>query len=84
MFYTGLDLVIHRCVREDEIFDILKAFHDESCGGHFADKRTSYKIMHMGYYLPSIFKDAKNYVKGCVNCQRMGNPGVANDMPLQS
>jgi len=35
--------MIKRCVREDEISEILKACHDEPCGGHFANKRTTYK-----------------------------------------
>ena len=34
LFYIGPDLEIGRCVREDEIFHILKAYHDEPCGGH--------------------------------------------------
>ena len=38
LFYTGPDLEIRRCVREDEIFYILKAYHDEPCGRHFADR----------------------------------------------
>eukprot|EP00253_Pinus_taeda_P010530 PITA_10530 len=59
LFETGLDLVIRRCVREDEIPDILKACHDEPCGGHFADKRTAYKILSLGYHWSSLFKDAK-------------------------
>ena len=33
IFDTGPDLEIRRCVREDEIFSILKVFHDEPCGG---------------------------------------------------
>eukprot|EP00253_Pinus_taeda_P017525 PITA_17525 len=49
LFKTGPDLVIRRCVREDEIPDILKACHDEPCGGHFAEKRTAYKILSLGY-----------------------------------
>jgi hypothetical protein len=62
LFYTGYDLIIRRCVRQDEILEILKAFHDEPCGGHFADKRTTHKIFNLGYYWPSIFKDSKKYV----------------------
>jgi hypothetical protein len=62
LFYTGYDLIIRRCVRQDEILEILKACHDEPCGGHFADKRTTYKILNLGYYWPSIFKDSKKYV----------------------
>jgi hypothetical protein len=65
------------------MFDILKACHDEPCGGHFSDKRTTYKILQLGYYWPSIFKDAKQYVRRCDSCQRMGHPTAANEMPLQ-
>eukprot|EP00253_Pinus_taeda_P028167 PITA_28167 len=63
LFRTGPDLVIGRCVREYEMPDILKACHDEPCGRHFADKRTAYKILPLGYFWPSLFKDAKQYVK---------------------
>jgi hypothetical protein len=69
LYKTGPDLVIRRCVREDEIHDILQAFHDGPCGGHFADKRTAYKVLQSGYYWPHIFKDAKTYVSNCDECQ---------------
>eukprot|EP00253_Pinus_taeda_P025003 PITA_25003 len=54
LFKTGLDCVIKRCVREDEMPDILKACHDEPCGGHFVDKRKAYKILSLGYYWFSL------------------------------
>jgi len=63
--------------------DILKACHDELCGGHFTDKRTVYKILSLGYYWPSLFKDAKQYVKRCDSCQRVGKPIPSNEIPLQ-
>eukprot|EP00253_Pinus_taeda_P016892 PITA_16892 len=63
--------------------DILKECHDEPCGGHFADKRTTYKILSLGYFWPSLFKDAKQYVKRCDSCQRVGKPTLSNEMPLQ-
>jgi hypothetical protein len=69
LYKIGPDLVIRRCVREDEIHDILKAYHDGPCGGHFADKRTAYKVLQSGYYWPHIFKDAKTYVSNCDECQ---------------
>jgi len=68
LFKTGLDCVIRRCVREDEMPDILKACHDEQCGGHFADKMMAYKILSLGYYWPSLFKDTKQYVRRCDSC----------------
>jgi hypothetical protein len=82
LFHTGADQEIRRCVREDEVYDILKACHDDPCGGHFADKRTTYKILRMGYYWPSLFKDARKYVKACDSCQRVGQPNHRDEMPL--
>eukprot|EP00253_Pinus_taeda_P035741 PITA_35741 len=83
LFKTRPNLVIRRCVTKDEMPDILKACHDELCGGHFADKRTAYKILSLGYYWPSLFKDEKQYVKRCDSCQRVGKLTPSNKMPLQ-
>eukprot|EP00253_Pinus_taeda_P007507 PITA_07507 len=76
-------MIIRRCVRNDEVLDILKSCHDEPCGGHFAVKRTTFKVLTLGYYWPSIFKDAKKYVNSCDICQRMGRPTASDEMPLQ-
>jgi hypothetical protein len=83
LFYIGPDLIIKRCVREDEVHEILKSYHDGPCGGHFADKRTGYKVLHQGYYWPTLFRDTKEYVKRCDNFQHMGRPIQTNEMPLQ-
>eukprot|EP00253_Pinus_taeda_P029785 PITA_29785 len=45
LFHTGADMHIRRCIREDKIFNILKACHDGPCGGHFADYRTGHKVL---------------------------------------
>ena len=62
LFYTGVNQEIRKCVREDETYDIIKSCHDETCGGHFANKRTGYKIFRMGYYWPTLFQNTKKYV----------------------
>ena len=83
LYKTNPDLIIRWCVREDEMHDILKASHDGPCGGHFSDKRTTYKIPHLGYYWPTLFRDAKRYVRSCDGCHRMGRPIKRNGIPLQ-
>jgi hypothetical protein len=83
LFYTGLDQETRRCVRDDEVYDLLKSCHDGPCGAHFVDKRTGHKILTMGYYWPNIFHDAKNYVQDCDNCQCMGQPTHRDALPLQ-
>jgi len=50
LYKEGPDIIIRRYVREDEIPEILKAFHDEPRGGHFSDRRIVYKIFLLGYY----------------------------------
>jgi hypothetical protein len=45
LFHIGADLQIRRCVRDDEIYDILKSRHDEPCGGHFADRGSGHEIL---------------------------------------
>eukprot|EP00253_Pinus_taeda_P016153 PITA_16153 len=72
LFHTGADMQIRRCIREDEILDILKACHNGPCGGHFADRRTTHKVLQAGYYWPTIFKDVKKFVQACDSCQRAG------------
>eukprot|EP00253_Pinus_taeda_P007791 PITA_07791 len=83
LFHTGANMQIRRCIREDEIFDILKACHDGPCGGHFAEKRTTHKVLQTGYYWPTIFKDAKKFAQACDSCQRAGRPGQVDEMPLR-
>jgi len=48
--YTGYDMMIRRYIREHEIIDILTSCHDQPCGGHFVTKRTTHKIISLGYY----------------------------------
>jgi hypothetical protein len=81
MFYTGLDQVMRQCLREDETYDVLKVCHDEPCGGHFAAKGTSFKILTTRYYWPSLHKDATRYMKKYDKCQRIGRPTKLDECP---
>ncbi|KAH9697093.1 hypothetical protein KPL71_023468 [Citrus sinensis] len=63
--------VIRRCVAAEEIPHILKSCHAAAYGGHFGGHRTAAKVMQSGYYWPTIFKDAYEFVK-C--CDRFGTP----------
>lgn len=84
LFYTRPNQVMRRCVREGETYDILHACHDEQCGGHFATKRTTLKILNTRYYWPTVHKDATLYTRKCDRCQRMGRPTKSDEMPLYS
>ncbi|RVW95263.1 Retrovirus-related Pol polyprotein from transposon opus [Vitis vinifera] len=51
------DQIMRRCVPEDEQQDILRMCHEGACGGHFASRKTSAKILQSGFYWPTMFKD---------------------------
>ena len=51
ILFIGPDLIIRRCVREDEMTEIFRAFHDGPCGGHLSDKRTPNDIQSIAFWL---------------------------------
>ncbi|GKB31636.1 reverse transcriptase domain-containing protein [Tanacetum coccineum] len=75
------DNVMRRCVAGDEIFEILAHCHSGPTGGHHSASITRRKVYESGFYWPSIFKYAKDYVMKCDACQRSGNISSRSEMP---
>ncbi|GJS13704.1 reverse transcriptase domain-containing protein [Tanacetum coccineum] len=57
--------VIRRCVSGQEAFDILKACHSRPTGGHYGANYTAKKVFDSGFYWPTIYKDAHDFVTQC-------------------
>ena len=83
LFKLGPDQILRRCVREEEVFDILLTYHDGPCGGHFVAKRTTFQVLQAGYYWPTLHWDVKIYTSQSNWCQRMVRPTPRDEMPLQ-
>eukprot|EP00253_Pinus_taeda_P005037 PITA_05037 len=83
LFKPGLDQILRHCVREEEVSDVLLTCHDGPCGGHFAAKRIAFKILQLGYYLPTLHQDVRRYIIQCDRCQRMGKLTPRDEMPHQ-
>ena len=60
--------VIRRCVPEEEMGSILNHCHTLACGGHLGGQRTTAKVLQLGFYWPSLFKDAHQFVSACDKC----------------
>ncbi|XP_054792441.1 LOW QUALITY PROTEIN: uncharacterized protein LOC129298065, partial [Prosopis cineraria] len=73
-----------KCVPECEQQEILRCCHSSDYGGHFGGDKTASKILQSGFYWPSLFKDAYDFVLKCDRCQRMGNISRRNEMPLNN
>ncbi|GKD11096.1 reverse transcriptase domain-containing protein, partial [Tanacetum coccineum] len=59
------DNVMKRCVAGNEILEILAHCHSGPTRGHHSASITGRKVYESGFYWPSIFKDAKDYVMRC-------------------
>ena len=72
-----------RFVPETEQGEKIDKCHASPYGGDFARDRTTHKILQLGFYWPTLFKDCFEWVKHCDKCQRMENISKRNEMPLQ-
>jgi len=67
-------------VFEDEITSIVSHYHDMP--SYASGGKTAAKILQVGFYWLTIFKDFHAYVRACGCCQRMGGWSRRNEMPL--
>ncbi|GJS69817.1 reverse transcriptase domain-containing protein, partial [Tanacetum coccineum] len=84
LFKICADQVIRRCVHGKEALDILKACHNGPTGGHYGANYTAKKIFDSGFYWPTIYKDAYDFVTRCDICQRQGKISQRDEMPQNS
>ncbi|XP_057734253.1 uncharacterized protein LOC130949596 [Arachis stenosperma] len=81
LFKRCLDGMIRKCVPENEMKDILWHCHGSAYGGHFGPERTTAKVLQSRFYWPTIFKDAREFVHLCNECQKAGGLTRRNEMP---
>jgi hypothetical protein len=77
------DGVILRCVDDVESKKLMDEFHGGFCGGHFATKTTTHKILRERYYWPTIFSDVHQFVRKCEPCQLFTGKQKLAALPLQ-
>ena len=51
--------------------------------GHFGGNRTDGKVLQSGFYWPTLFKDAHQFVSTYDKCQRMGSISKQDESSLQ-
>ena len=58
-----------RCLIPDEVDYVMRKVHEGVCGNHSRARLLVHKIIRVGYYWPTMQKDAQSYVKACNKCQ---------------
>jgi len=65
------DQIFQRCIANNEVSSVIKLCHSKACGSPFSSKKTTVKILHNGFYWPTMFKDTHAFCKTCENCQKV-------------
>ncbi|XP_074359599.1 uncharacterized protein LOC141699478 [Apium graveolens] len=65
---TGL---LQRCLKKHEVDVVLRDVHEGECENHTNGRNLSLIILRLGYNWPTIRKNALEYTKKCVSCQRL-------------
>jgi hypothetical protein len=73
---------LRRCIPAFETWKILERCHSSPYGGHIGAFRTNAKVWKSGFYWPTMYDDAKSFVRRCSQCQRHENINTRDAMPL--
>eukprot|EP00253_Pinus_taeda_P004642 PITA_04642 len=82
-FRQNYDSVLLICLEKPEAQKVLQELHDGPAGGHFGADTTTHKIIHAGYYWPTLFRDTHEYVRKCRSCQVSSGRQRKPAFPLQ-
>jgi hypothetical protein len=84
LFKVCADGLLRRCVPQQETRMILDRCHSSPYGGHYGVFRTHAKVWQSGFFWPTMYSDAREFVRRCPRCQKHGNINARDAMPLQN
>jgi hypothetical protein len=65
LYHRGIDSILRRCLNHEEAKLVLNDCHKGAYGGHLSGLATTQKILRVGYFWPTIFKDCIEVIKKC-------------------
>nr|GFA67068.1 reverse transcriptase domain-containing protein [Tanacetum cinerariifolium]GFA67073.1 reverse transcriptase domain-containing protein [Tanacetum cinerariifolium] len=81
LFWIYTDQIIRWCMHGQEAIDILIACHEGPTGGHHGANVTARKVFDVGFFWPTIYRDAHAMIKSYNTCQRQGKISQIDKMP---
>ena len=82
LYRVCADGLVRRCVPISEATKILERCHASPYGGHYGAFWTHAKVWQCGFFWPTMYKDAMEFVRRCSRCQKHGNINSRDAMPL--
>lgn len=61
-----------RCLGETEAAYVMEEAHQGCCGDHAGGRNLARRLLHIGYYWPTMRRDAMPFVQKCRKCQLHG------------
>jgi hypothetical protein len=83
LFCQNSNGVLMRCLEKDEAKKVLLELHAGEDGGHFGGDTTVHKVLRVGYYWPTLFRDAHTLCRKCIICQKASGRLQKLAFPLQ-
>jgi hypothetical protein len=84
LYQVCADGLLRTCIPAFETWKILEHCHSSPYGGHYGAFRTNANVWQSGFYWPTMYDDAKSFVRCYSQCQRHGNISTRDTMPLTS
>ena len=73
LYKRGFSRPYLRCLVLEEADYVTREVPEGVCENHSGSQSLVYKLIRVGYYWPTMQKDAHAYVKACDKCQRFNN-----------
>ncbi|KAG9442434.1 hypothetical protein H6P81_018288 [Aristolochia fimbriata] len=69
LYRRSYEGVLHRCLSKQEGLQVLKEIHGGICGAHQAGPKLHLQVKRLGYYWPTMLRDAIEMARTCKPCQ---------------
>jgi hypothetical protein len=84
LYRVCADGLLRRCIPAFETWNILEQCHSPPYGRHYGAFCTNAKVWKSAFYWPTMYDDAKSFLRCCIQCRRHGNINTRDTMPLTS
>ena len=69
----GFSRLYLRCLSPEKADCVMREIHEGIYGNHLGSRSLVHKLIKVGYYWPTMQKDAQTYVKAYEKCRRFSN-----------
>jgi hypothetical protein len=82
LYQVCVDGLLRRLIPAFETWKKVEHCHSSPYGGHCGAFHTNAKVWQSCFYWPTMYDDAKSFVRCCSQCQRHRNINTRDAMPL--